>query len=122
MFHCLLGDYIATGCLQKTIYYVDESYTWMTPLVWEVAEHLLFSCDIFGNVWSAVLKWLGLSFVAPVGCRDHYIQFRHLAGLLHSSHSFLQIIRLAYVWTIWKERNNRIFNQNSTGTNIIPAG
>lgn len=78
----------------------------------ETAEHLFIGCAFFGRVWTLVLQWLGLSFVAPVGCRDHYLQFGHMAGLPLYSHSFSQIVWLACVWTIWKERNNRIFNQN----------
>ena len=85
----------------------------------ENAEHLLLGCAFFSRVWTQVLLWLGLSYVAPVGCRDHYIQFGHMAGLPHLSHSFLQLIWLACVWTIWKERNNRIFNQMATSITMI---
>lgn len=65
------------------------------------------------------LQWLCFFFVAHVRCRDHYLQFGHLAGLPHFSHSFLHIIWLACAWTIWKERNNHIFNQNATSINNI---
>jgi len=85
----------------------------------ENVEHLLLGCALFSLVWTQVLLWLGLSYVAPVGCRDHYIQFGHMAGLPHLSHSFLQLIWLACVWTIWKERNNRIFNQMATSITMI---
>ena len=40
---------------------------------------------------------------------DHFLQFSHMAALSRSSHSFFKIIWLAYVWVIWKERNNRVF-------------
>lgn len=39
----------------------------------ETVEHLLLGCEIFSSVWVAVLQWLHLSFVAHVGCRDHYL-------------------------------------------------
>ena len=77
----------------------------------ETADHLLFSCEPFSNVWSVVLQWLHLSFIAPSGSRNHFYQFGHMVGLLRSSHTFFRIIWLACVWIIWKERNNRVFHQ-----------
>jgi len=73
----------------------------------EIADHLLFRCDPFSIVWFAVLQWLGISSVPPEGYRDHFTQFSHMAGLPRSSYSFLQLIWMACVWVIWKERNNR---------------
>jgi len=80
----------------------------------ETAYHLLFRCDTFSSLWSVVLQWLRLSFVAPGSCRDHFTHFGHLAGLPHSSYSFLQLIWMACVWVIWKERNSRVFHQKIT--------
>jgi hypothetical protein len=54
-----------------------------------------------------------VSFVAPVTVRDHFVQFTHLAGFSSSLYSFFKIIWLACVWVIWKERNNRVFNQKA---------
>jgi len=85
----------------------------------ETAGHLLLGCDFFCRVWTQVLQWLGLSYVAPVGCRDHFLQFGHMAGLPHFSYSFLQVVWLACVWTIWKERNNHIFTHKATSINNI---
>jgi hypothetical protein len=85
----------------------------------ENVEHLLIGCDFFRRAWTHMLLWLGLSYVAPVGCRDCYLQFGHMVGLPHFSHSFLQLSCLACVWTIWKEMNNRIFTQKATSISII---
>jgi len=38
-----------------------------------------------------------------------------MAGMPRSSYLFLNVIWLATVWVIWKERNNRVF-QNATAT------
>lgn len=62
----------------------------------ETADRL-FNCDIFGIVWSLILQWLRLSFVAHVGSRFHLIQFGQLAGLLHFTHPFFRLIWLACV-------------------------
>jgi len=61
-----------------------------------------------------VLQWLRLSFVASGSCRDHFTHFGHLAGLPRSSYSFRQLIWMAYVWVIWKERNSKGFYQKIT--------
>lgn len=76
----------------------------------EIAEHLFLGCDIFVSVWSLVLQWMRLSFVAPAIVCDHLLQFSHRAGFPKSSHSFFKIIWLACVWVIWKEMNNQVFN------------
>ena len=85
----------------------------------ETANHLLFRWDPFSSVWFVVLQWLGLSFVALGGCRDHFTHFGHLTGLPRSSYSFLQLIWMACVWVIWKERNNKVFHQKITDPQSI---
>jgi len=123
-YHCFLGDFFATGFWTKSIYFDDKSDTSMIICVggcgsMEIADHLLFSCDTFGNVWLAVLPWLRLSFVAPAGCRNHFLQFGQLAGFPRSSYTFLRIIWMACVWIIWKERNNRFFHQMATAPHTL---
>jgi hypothetical protein len=75
----------------------------------ETTSHLLFRCDIFGSVWQGIFQWLGISFISPDFVRDHLHQFGHMAWLPRSTHPFLKVIWHACVWTVWKERNNRIF-------------
>ena len=41
----------------------------------ETADHLLFSCDIFGSVWFLVLQWLGLSLSLLVGVVIIYFSY-----------------------------------------------
>ena len=76
----------------------------------DTANHLLFSYDTFGSMWLAVLQWLRLFVLAPAGCTNHFLQFVQLAGFPRSSSMFLWIIWMAYVWIIWKERNNHGFH------------
>ncbi|AES89749.1 hypothetical protein MTR_4g079520 [Medicago truncatula] len=40
----------------------------------------------------------------------HLTQFRSLGGIAKSRESILQVIWCATVWEIWKEKNNKIFN------------
>jgi len=77
----------------------------------ETADHILFQCDYFSMVWHRIYQWLGISFTAPASVTAHFHQFGHLAGLPRVTYSYLTVIWHASVWTIWKEWNNRIFNQ-----------
>lgn len=83
-----------------------------TACISETATHLFLHCDIFGSLWSHVWRWLHLSLVLPADIRQFFIQFTFMAGSPRFTHSFLQIIWFASVWVLWKERNNRVF-QNS---------
>jgi len=75
----------------------------------ETATHLFLSCDIFSSLWSHIWRWLHISSVLPGDIRQHFIQFTSLAGLPRFTHSFLKSIWCASVWVLWKERNNRVF-------------
>ncbi|AES95399.1 hypothetical protein MTR_5g025040 [Medicago truncatula] len=56
--------------------------------------------------------WLGLSSVDTYCAQDHFHQFARLGGFPRQSHPILKLIWLSCALTIWKERNNQIFNNN----------
>jgi len=75
----------------------------------ETANHLFLHCSFFGSVWNCILYWVCLSMVAPFDVSDHYYQFFFCGSGYQVRNNFLNIIWLATIWEIWKERNNRIF-------------
>ncbi|XP_024634470.1 uncharacterized protein [Medicago truncatula] len=75
--------------------------------------HLLLRCDIFGNVWNKIYRWLGIYFISPDSASDHLQQLTQMAGLPRFTHSFLKVIWHACVWILWKERNYMIFNDKA---------
>jgi hypothetical protein len=79
----------------------------------ETAAHLFFGCNTFILLWSHVLYWMGLSAVLPGDSRQHLLQFTNMAGLPRATYSFLIIIWFATVWAIWKEINNRVFQNTA---------
>ena len=79
----------------------------------ETSHHLFCRFDTFGRLWLHVYQWLGISFIPPDMVCDNFHQFRNLAGVSRSTHTFLQVIWHACVWLIWKERNSRIFNHKT---------
>lgn len=74
----------------------------------ETTNHLI-ECNLFTNVWYLICHWLEISFVYPGHIKELYLQFTQLAGMPRASYSYLKVIWLASVWTIWKDRNNCVF-------------
>jgi len=79
----------------------------------ESADHLLITCNHLGQLWTLIRSWLCLSSVDTFRFLDHFHQFGHLTGFPIHTHIFLKLIWFSCVWTIWKERNRRIFNNKS---------
>ena len=76
----------------------------------ETVDHLFLGCDTYGTIWNLLWQWLDISHVAADEIGEHFIQFTYMAGMPIYSHSFFKVIWLACVTVIWKERNDRIFN------------
>lgn len=79
----------------------------------ETSSHLLLRCTFFGCVWYNILRWLGLVAVLPGDITSHFYQFGFMGGVAKTRCYMLQVILFATVWEIWKERNNRIFNDKN---------
>jgi len=75
----------------------------------ETSQHLFLSCDFYGSLWHEVRSWLGVSGPDRHSISEYLYQFTHLAGDLCARHSFLQLVWLLCAWTIWNDRNNRLF-------------
>jgi len=83
----------------------------------ETAEHLFLGCSFRTTVWSHVWNWLGISSVPDGVIRNHFVQFSNMAGMPRCSHSFLQVVWFA--WVLWKERNNRVFQNTASDPSAI---
>ena len=67
-----------------------------------------------------IYRWLGVSAVAPSQVLAHFTQFSVSGGIGNKRRSITQVIWFATVWEIWKERNNRLFNdKQSTVTQVV---
>ena len=112
---CSLGDYSETSCQQKTICSIVVSLITISKCVagcgLEESSHPLFlHCNVFGSVWHLIYKWLGIVTVIPYNVSYHFNQFSYSGDMSKVRRSVIQVIWFASVWEIWKERNNRIFN------------
>ena len=79
----------------------------------ESANHLFLGCTTLCNVWYHLFHWLDITFVPPEGLDEHFLQFGHLSGLPRSTYPYLKLIWFACVCFMWKEMNNKLFNQKA---------
>jgi hypothetical protein len=71
--------------------------------------HLFLQCDFTASIWYAIMRWFGvvavipptvpMSFAVMVGCGSNKKRRKGLA-----------ILWLAFIWVVWKVRNDRVFN------------
>jgi len=85
----------------------------------ESDTHLFLHCNVFGSLWSLVRNWLGISSVPSGELRPHFIQFTKMAGMPRVSYLYFRTIWFATIWVIWKERNNRIFQNTVTIPSLV---
>lgn len=86
----------------------------------ETSPHLFLHCHFFGEVWHFIHRWLGVCSVLPDVPADHFNQFGHVCGNCSKvRHSIMHWIWYATVWTVWKERNNKIFNDKIKSVSFV---
>lgn len=73
-------------------------------------SHLFLRCTYFTSMCHLIRDWLGFSSVELASLAYHFLQFSVIGGFQRSIRPFMHLIWLPCVWTIWKEMNNRIFN------------
>lgn len=77
--------------------------------VGETAAHLFLHCEWMFKVWSKVGGWLGINFITPQSLFQHFECWNGEIGMRKLRKGFWMIWH-AVLWTIWKARNDRIFN------------
>lgn len=80
----------------------------------EDRDHLFFRCDFYGRLWLLVSEWIGIATVSHGDAFSHSDHFGNLGGFSHRSKTAFAIIWIAVLFVIWKDRNNRIFNNQVT--------
>jgi hypothetical protein len=72
--------------------------------------HLFLSCQFSVDIWNAIYTWIGKDFPTGVDCCNHFLKFGDLVRLKKGSGRVSRLIWLATTWSIWKLRNDVIFN------------
>nr|ABD32346.1 H+-transporting two-sector ATPase, alpha/beta subunit, central region, related [Medicago truncatula] len=75
----------------------------------EKRDHLFFQCAYYGRLWLMLSDWLGFVTVFNGNLYTHANQFCALGGFSKNYMKAFTIIWISVLYTIWKDRNRRIF-------------
>ena len=73
----------------------------------ETMDHLLMHCNIVHALWSFVFKAFGVLWVLPHRVVDLLFEWRNWFG--KHNLSLWNLVPLCLMWTVWRERNARTF-------------
>ncbi|KAL8485478.1 hypothetical protein ACS0TY_027685 [Phlomoides rotata] len=76
----------------------------------ESTRHLFFECKVTYDLWSGILKWLGVSMALHIIPSIHFLLFENSLGRGYKAKAAASIW-IGMVWSIWKLRNEVIFNK-----------
>jgi hypothetical protein len=76
----------------------------------EDSGHLFLTCQFSKGVWSEIANWVGKNIAIVTACWNHFLLFGNLVNLKKGGGRVSRLIWLATMWSIWKHRNNVIFN------------
>jgi hypothetical protein len=71
--------------------------------------HLFLHCGFTARVWFAVLRWFGMVSVLPPSVVSSFVLLVG-CGSNNKRRKGLAVIWLAFVWAVWKVRNDFVFN------------
>ena len=86
----------------------------------ETVEHLLLHCPVVDVLWNWVYQAFGIHWVISGTVAD--LLFSWWNGLGHHSSDIWNFVPACLMWTIWKERNQRTFEDAFKADNQILEG
>jgi hypothetical protein len=84
----------------------------------ESSTHLFLHCDVSALIWRGVLNWLEFNFITPPNIFNHFKCWNGEANSKRIKKG-VWLIWHATIWSIWRERNERIFNNQTKGVDEI---
>ena len=84
---------------------------------WETGDHLLLHCETASALWSFILQAFRINLVMPAKVIDLLFGWYNWFGK-HSS-GVWNLVPLCLMWTLWQERNRRIFEGLEKSTSQI---
>ena len=74
---------------------------------WETGDHLLLHCEVATALWCLVFSMFGIQWVLPAKVLDMLAGWHNWFG--RRSSTVWNLAPLCVMWSLWKERNRRIF-------------
>jgi hypothetical protein len=78
----------------------------------ETALHLFLHCDYAARIWYEMVSWLGLIIILPHDIASSLAILLN-CGKNKSEKVGLCLVWNAFMWVLWKVRNNHIFNHDA---------
>lgn len=75
----------------------------------ETSTHLFVHCEVAVLIWRKLMDWLEVSFITPQHLLIHFDCWNAACNSRRLLKAF-KLIWHAVIWSIWKEMNARIFN------------
>ncbi|MCH80347.1 ribonuclease H protein [Trifolium medium] len=93
----------------RRIIRIEEASCAMCGGVVETSRHLFMHCDFVAQIWYAICRWLGVVVVLPP---EVMILYGTLvcSGRNKRLRKGFSLVWLAFMWVIWRSRNEKIFN------------
>ncbi|MCI04536.1 putative ribonuclease H protein, partial [Trifolium medium] len=93
---------------RRGIVRIDDSLCSLCGETVETSRHIFLHCRFAADVWYHVNRWLGTMVVLPPDVMMSYGQLVGCGGNKKIRKGF-SIVWLAFVWVIWRVRNDRVF-------------
>jgi len=85
----------------------------------ETTTHLFLHCEVAWLFWRKLLDWLGVNFITPENLLMHFACWSDEVNSRCLRKAFW-LIWHASIWSIWRERNARIFkNQFKSVDDVV---
>jgi hypothetical protein len=75
----------------------------------ESSAHLFLHCRVTAQIWYDIARWIGHELILPPSV-DHSFSIFVSCGTNKIRKKGFSLIWHAFIWSIWRARNNRIFN------------
>jgi hypothetical protein len=74
----------------------------------EIINHFLIHCEYTSDLWLLVLNTFGVSWAMPNNVQE-WLHYWKIHGQGHSQEAIWKVIFVLLIWSIWRERNWRLF-------------
>ena len=86
----------------------------------EDVQHLFIGCAISNIIWGKVLTWVNLQSLIPSTDSSLKLWWQQArSSLTGKKQRILDSIIMLTAWSLWTERNNRVFEKNFKPVNIL---